>query len=144
MNIASDLHELLHLRWDYAKAVALYEGIGKSSVWKMTFALGENSFNTEKLRQELTALEPDYPFTVQRRQRVEEQLPDNVLDLEQQWKRLFKEANHLRTEIFRRGTDGAFQHAEKERGELAHQVRDRFDEIERLWGAVDYFRQHGH
>lgn len=144
MNIAAKLHDLLHHSWSYAEANALYQEIGTCEMSKFMFSTGENSFNSDRLRTALEELEPSFPFTVQRRIQVEEHLPDDVLEIEKEWKDLYKISNHLRFELFKRDDEGNYINQEKLRGELAHQILSNFDDITRMWGAVDYFREHGH
>jgi hypothetical protein len=144
MTIAHRIHTLLHEKWSYQTAAALYSEIGKSEIDKYLFSLGENSLNSERLRASLEKLACDYPFQLQRRTALPDNMPSHVVELEQEWKTLYKTANHVRGELFKRDALGNLVHSESKRAEMAHRVLACFDEINRLWGAVDYFREHGH
>jgi hypothetical protein len=152
-----ELQSILH-DFDYGRALAWFKKhvSGKFFV-KELLDKGEDPYNRKKLIEELRAIEEGMipkespldtlhstPEVHSSEQRVLSEpvvvtsAPPTLSEalLDEQWKPLYKEANHYFETI-------GFLPTPEERKEAAFKILDLMDEVERIWDEKEFVRKHG-
>jgi hypothetical protein len=164
--ILSEKLQILLKKWDFDQANALYQEYGDDELMKFLFSGPYSDFLNEKLKaaiQELASRHPvvqsevlqarnetraskdpdepktDYSLKPKGRITVPEEemsYPKELQELIVKRKGLFAEANHARYILFKEGTPP------EERKRLAFLIKANFREIERIWGILNYWKEH--
>ncbi|AMJ65039.1 hypothetical protein [Hymenobacter sp. PAMC 26628] len=133
---------------DYEAGRQLYEQLGRNAVLKRTLSHGPTAYNRSALREELAKLAtlPFVPLVTVAlsplgpRPAPAAAHPDAtrelLLGLEKQWKPLYKEASFLQSQL---------EHAKdnQARCTTSHAILDKMEQVQALWDAGDYVREHG-
>jgi hypothetical protein len=168
MILSEKLQNLLK-KWDFDQAKALYDEHGEDELMKFLFAGPYSDFLNEKLKEairDLASLNPIVQSEViqarnEDREKGQEErsrnstnevalkgkgrinmpedeigYPKELQDLVLVRKGLFSEANHARYMLFKDGT------TEPERKKLAYLIKANWREIERIWGILNYWKEH--
>lgn len=165
--ILSEKLQLLLKKWDFDQAKALYDEYGDDELMKFLFDGPYSDYTNEKLREAIQEMAIQNPIVhsevIQSRneERVTakgESLPQSIdrikpkgritipedevgypkelQELVLKRKGLFSEANHARYMLFKDDTP------EKERKRLAYLIKANWREIERIWGILNYYKEH--
>lgn len=168
--ILSERLNLLLKKWHFDTAKALYEEHGEDEMLKFLFNGPYSDFSDQKLREAIQELARKHPLvqsevlqarneerlqakasttlsltkeSLQSKSKgrisvLEEELgyPKELQELILKRKGLFAEANHARYILFKEGTDP------EERKRLAFLIKSHFREIERIWGILNYWKEH--
>lgn len=166
MILSEKLQNLLK-KWDFDQAKALYEEHGEDELMKFVFSGPYSDFLNEKLKEAIRELAGKHPIVQAEvlQARNEERLtakvdslptkidsskpkgritipeeemgyPKELQELVLKRKGLFAEANHARYILFKEGTP------EEERKRLAFLIKANFREIERIWGILNFWKEH--
>ncbi|WP_151087377.1 hypothetical protein [Hymenobacter baengnokdamensis] len=145
---------------EYEAGRLLYEQYGLNRTLKRTLSHGPTAYNRSAVREELTKLAgrvhdggAPYPvgyvgqaFTFTSLNQpgcapapAAQPAPANpqlLLDLDKQWKPLYKQASHLQTQL---------KHAKdvQQRGTWSHQILDLMDKVQAIWDTGAYVKEHG-
>ena len=164
MIISERLKRLLQ-KWDFDQAKSIYDEFGTSDTMKFLFAQPWTKMADDMLKECIQELSQSNPI-VQHEvlQAIKEErshktassepinrlkpngrlsIPENEFDYPKELqdlvlkrKGLFAEANHSRYLLFKDGT------AEDERKRLALLIKSNWREIERIWGILNYWKEH--
>lgn len=165
--ILSERINLLLKKWDFDHAKQLYDQHGEDDLLKFLFNGPYSEFLNEKLKTAIEDLSIKHPIvqaevlqarneerltakvdssdqkvaTLKQKGRIsvlEEELgyPKELQELILKRKGLFAEANHARYILFKDGT------TPEERKRLAFLIKSHFREIERIWGILNYWKEH--
>ena len=145
------LQQILN-QFDYEAALKWYKKHVEGKYFlKDLFSKGADKYNIQKLRSELTdllhSMEDVYvPEKATPKAEDAPKLQPKVVaqaasspeehQLDEEWKPLYKEASYRFTEIREEMTD-------EERQELAFEVLNLMDEVEKSWKKKDFLKKHG-
>ena len=166
MILSERLKRLLQ-KWDFDQAKSIYDEYGDSDTMKFLFAQPWTKMADDMLKeciQELSKVNPIVQHEVLEARRSERltakdessnpkvdsikppgrlAIPENEFDYPKELqelvlkrKGLFAEANHSRYLLFKEGTP------EAERKSLAFLIKANWREIERIWGILNYWKEH--
>ncbi|WBL42377.1 hypothetical protein PBT90_16700 [Algoriphagus halophytocola] len=166
MILSEILKKLLH-KWDFDQAKSIYDEYGDSDTMKFLFAQPWTKMADDMLReciQELSQTNPIVQHEVVEARRSEKmtakdesstpkvdsaklpgrlRIPESEFDYPKELQELvlkrkgiFAEANHSRYLLFKEGTP------EAERKRLAFLIKSNWREIERIWGILNYWKEH--
>lgn len=155
MILSERLHKLL-TKWNFDEALAIYQEHGDSDTMKFLFSQPWSQFIEDQLMEEIkemAALTPvvEHEIIEARKEQIrtasslpakltypedEIDYPKELQELVKIRKGLFSRSNHARYILFTKAE------TEKERKELALQIKADWREIERIWNILNFWKKH--
>lgn len=156
MTLAEKIYNLLNKKWDFDEAWSIYEEYGDSDTMKFLFSQPWSSFIDQQLREAIRELKADHPVVEheilearkeegpkvntlpERITYPEDELnyPEELQKLVLKRKGLFASANHSRYMLFTTAK------SDEERKALAFKIKSDWREIERIWGILNFWKEH--